>query len=59
MGLLATGEIGSLEEREWIEIFTNKNLKFSEDSYTAVGFPKVFYSKYHYAEYFSFAISKN
>ena len=60
MGLLATGEIGSLEVENGLKFLTNKNLKFSEDSYTAVGFPKVFYLKYHgYAEYFPLlAISK-
>ena len=60
MGLLAAGEIGSLEVENGLKYLTNKNLKFSEDSYTAVGFPKVFYLKYHgYAEYFPLlAISK-
>ena len=32
---------------------SSKNGKWIEDYYTAVGFPKVFYLKYHgYAEYF-------
>mgnify|MGYP001181692649 FL=1 len=60
MGLLAAGQIHSPELEKGLRFLTNKNLKYEEDYYTAVGFPKVFYLKYHgYAKYFPLlAISK-
>ena len=60
MGLLAAGQINSPEVEKGLKYLTNKDTKFQEDHYTAVGFPKVFYLKYHgYAEYFPLlAISK-
>ncbi len=60
MGLLAAGKIDSKEVEKGLRFLTNKNTKFEEDFFTAVGFPKVFYLKYHgYAEYFPLlAISK-
>lgn len=60
MGLLAAGEINSPEVEKGLKFLTNKKTKFEEDYFTAVGFPKVFYLKYHgYSEYFPLlAISK-
>ena len=60
MGLLAAGEINSPQVLKGVSFLTSKKLKYEEDFYTAVGFPKVFYLKYHgYAEYFPLlAISK-
>ena len=60
MGLLAAGQINSPEVEKGLKYLTNKDNKFQEDHFTAVGFPKVFYLKYHgYAEYFPLlAISK-
>ena len=60
MALLAAGQIHSPELEKGLRFLTNKNLKYEEDYYTAVGFPKVFYLKYHgYAKYFPLlAISK-
>ncbi len=60
MGLLSAGEINSPEVEKGLRYLTNKQTKFKEDYFTAVGFPKVFYLKYHgYAEYFPLlAISK-
>ena len=60
MGLLAAGEINSPEVEKGLRFLINKQTKFVEDYFTAVGFPKVFYLKYHgYAEYFPLlAISK-
>ena len=53
MGLLAAGEINSPEVEKGLKFLTNKKIKFEENYYTAVGFPKVFYLKYHgYAKYF-------
>ncbi len=60
MGLLAAGQINSSEVEKGLRYLTNKETKFHEDHFTAVGFPKVFYLKYHgYAKYFPLlAISK-
>ncbi len=60
MGLLAAGKIESVEVERGLKFLTKKNSKFKENYFTAVGFPKVFYLKYHgYAEYFPLlAISK-
>ncbi len=60
MGLLAAGRINSKEIEKGLKYLTSKKIKFDENHYTAVGFPKVFYLKYHgYAEYFPLlAISK-
>ena len=60
MALLAAGQIRSPELEKGLRFLTNKNLEYEEDYYTAVGFPKVFYLKYHgYAKYFPLlAISK-
>lgn len=55
LGLIAAGEIKSNEVSKGIQYLlkSSKNGKWIEDYYTAVGFPKVFYLKYHgYAEYF-------
>ena len=53
MGLIAAGKINSIEVKNGIKYLLKNNLKWKEDHYTAVGFPKVFYLKYHgYAEYF-------
>jgi len=59
MGLLASGQIDSLEVRKGVSYLLKKK-NWTEDHYTAVGFPKVFYLKYHgYAKYFPLlAISK-
>ncbi len=60
MGLLAAGQINSKEMENGLKYLTSRRVEFNEDYYTAVGFPKVFYLKYHgYAEYFPLlAISK-
>ncbi len=60
MGLLAAGKIKTKAVEKGLKYLTNNKTKFEEDYYTAVGFPKVFYLKYHgYAEYFPLlAISK-
>ncbi len=60
MGLLAGGHIQSNEVEKGLKFLTNSKNRFKEDYFTAVGFPKVFYLKYHgYAEYFPLlAISK-
>ena len=53
MGLIAAGRINSNQVRDGIKYLLKNNLRWEEDHYTAVGFPKVFYLKYHgYAEYF-------
>ena len=53
MGLIAAGKINSIEVKNGIKYLLKNNLNGKEDHYTAVGFPKVFYLKYHgYAEYF-------
>ena len=62
MGLMNAGEIDSLEIKKGIKYLLKSAKKsgWKEDHYTAVGFPKVFYLKYHgYANYFPLlAISK-
>ena len=53
MGLLAAGQIDCIEVERGIKYLLNKNLDWKEEYFTAVGFPKVFYLKYHgYAHYF-------
>ena len=53
MGLLAAGQINSPEIEKGLKFLTKNGRQFEENFYTAVGFPKVFYLKYHgYAEYF-------
>ena len=53
MGLLAAGQLDSIEVERGIKYLLNKNLDWKEEYFTAVGFPKVFYLKYHgYAHYF-------
>ena len=52
MGLIAAGELESDAVRKGITYLTNLK-KFEETKFTAVGFPKVFYLKYHgYSKYF-------
>ena len=59
MGLIAGGELESDAVRKGITYLINLK-KFEETNFTAVGFPKVFYLKYHgYSKYFPLlAISK-
>ena len=55
MGLNAAGEIDSPEVEKGIKYLlkNKKDCDWAEDYFTAVGFPKVFYLKYHgYAQYF-------
>ncbi|MFL2679459.1 MAG: squalene--hopene cyclase [Alphaproteobacteria bacterium] len=53
MGLIAAGEINSKEVEKGLRYLLKKNLDWDEEYFTAVGFPKVFYLKYHgYAKYF-------
>ena len=53
MGLIASGEIDSKEVYQGVKFLLKNDLKWEEKHFTAVGFPKVFYLKYHgYAEYF-------
>ncbi len=58
LGLIAAGEIQSKHVKRGISYLTNlftEKRCWEEKYYTAVGFPKVFYLKYHgYAEYFPF-----
>ncbi len=60
MGLISIGEIDCKEVEKGIKFLFKNKLNWTEECYTAVGFPKVFYLKYHgYAEYFPLlAISK-
>ncbi len=62
MGLLAAGEIDSKEVKQGIDFLleNKKNEEWDESFFTAVGFPRVFYLKYHgYSKYFPLlAISK-
>ena len=53
-------EIDCIEVEKGIKFLFKNKLNWIEESYTAVGFPKVFYLKYHgYAKYFPLlAISK-
>ena len=55
MGLTAAGEIDSIEVENGVKYLlkNNKDHDWEEKYFTAVGFPKVFYLKYHgYAKYF-------
>ena len=55
MGLTAAGEIDSQEVEKGIKYLlkNKKDCDWEENYFTAVGFPKVFYLKYHgYAKYF-------
>ena len=60
MGLISIGEIDCKEVEKGIKYLLKNRLNWTEESYTAVGFPKVFYLKYHgYSKYFPLlAISK-
>ena len=60
MGLISIGEIDCKEVEKGVKYLLKNKLNWAEESYTAVGFPKVFYLKYHgYAKYFPLlAISK-
>ena len=60
MGLISIGEINCKEVEKGIKFLFKNKLNWIEESYTAVGFPRVFYLKYHgYAQYFPLlAISK-
>lgn len=63
LGLLSVGEIKSSEVERGIKYLVknfSENSSWEEKPYTAVGFPKVFYLKYHgYSKYFPIlAISK-
>ena len=63
LGLLSVGEIKSIEVERGINYLVkkfSKNSSWEEKPFTAVGFPKVFYLKYHgYSKYFPIlAISK-
>ena len=62
MGLLAAGEIDSIEVKKGVNFLlqNKKNEEWNENFFTAVGFPRVFYLKYHgYSKYFPLlAISK-
>ena len=59
MGLISAGEIKSNAVKKGIDYLLHKK-KWDEAQYTAVGFPKVFYLKYHgYSKYFPLlALSK-
>lgn len=60
MGLLAASKIHTPQVLKGLKFLTGPKNKFVESHFTAVGFPRVFYLKYHgYAEYFPLlAISK-
>ncbi len=60
MGLISGGELDSREVEKGTQYLLQNNLEWEEKYYTAVGFPKVFYLKYHgYSKYFPLlAISK-
>ena len=63
LGLISAGQIHSKSVKEGISYLANlfsKKRRWEEKYYTAVGFPKVFYLKYHgYSEYFPFlAVSR-
>merc|ERR1711991_814627 len=47
MGLMAGGQIQSNEMEKGLKFLTSRKCIFKEDYFTAVGFPKVFYLKYH------------
>ncbi len=56
LGLMAAGEVESTSVRSGIEYLATKprtGARWDEELYTAVGFPRVFYLRYHgYAAYF-------
>ncbi len=56
LGLMAAGEVGSEAVRRgvaYLEDAPREGARWSEDVWTGVGFPQVFYLKYHgYAAYF-------
>ena len=53
MALTSAGQLDSKEVERGVNYLLRNDLKWSEDYFTAVGFPKVFYLKYHgYAHYF-------
>ena len=53
MALISIGEMNCKAVEKGIKFLLKNNLNWTEESYTAVGFPKVFYLKYHgYAKYF-------
>jgi squalene-hopene/tetraprenyl-beta-curcumene cyclase len=56
LGLMAAGEVGHPAVRRGIDFLVNaprEGARWREDWYTAVGFPRVFYLRYHgYAAYF-------
>ena len=56
LALMAVGEVGSDAVRRGIAYLCNaerQGAKWQEDDYTAVGFPRVFYLRYHgYSAYF-------
>ena len=53
LALMAAGEISSKSVEKGINYLADKKNNWDERYYTAVGFPKVFYLKYHgYSEYF-------
>ena len=53
LALMAAGEIGSTSVEKGINYLADKKNNWDEKYFTAVGFPKVFYLKYHgYSEYF-------
>ncbi len=60
MGLISAGELDCKEVEKGIQYLLKNKLEWEEKYYTAVGFPKVFYLKYHgYSQYFPLlAISK-
>ena len=48
-----SGQLDSKEVENGVKFLLKNNLNWKEDYFTAVGFPKVFYLKYHgYANYF-------
>ena len=53
--LLIAGQLDSKEVEHGVKYLLKNNLNWKEEDFTAVGFPKVFYLKYHgYASYFRY-----
>ena len=53
MGLIAAGQLDSKQVEKGVKFLLKNDLNWKEEYFTAVGFPKVFYLKYHgYASYF-------
>ena len=53
LGLIAAGQLDSKEVEDGVKYLLKNNLNWKEEDFTAVGFPKVFYLKYHgYVNYF-------